>query len=254
MRKNPLISIITATYNCEEYIDYCLKSVANQKYTNIEHIVVDGLSTDKTLEIINLHINNISIFKSEKDSGIYDALNKGIRLANGDVIGFLHADDFYVSDDVLAKVSEAFEEDQSLCGVYSDLEYVSKNNINKQVRKWISKPFRKSLLLYGWMPGHPTLFIKKEWYLKIGCFDTSYHISADYLSILQLFSNPNFKSKYLPITIVKMRVGGVSNKSIKSIVRKSLEDWRALRSSNFSIPNSIFALLIKNLSKITQFY
>ena len=252
MENNITISIITATWNCASTLPDCLASVARQNYLNREHVIVDGASTDGTLDIINQHIEQIAAFKSERDKGIYDALNKGIQLATGDVVGFLHADDLYASDDALSKIAKAFE-DPSVCAVYGDLEYVSQQDTSKVIRHWQSKPFKQRDLGLGWMPAHPTLYARRDRYAQINGFDTSYRISADYLSILKLFTQPGFKTEYIPKVLVTMRLGGASNKSIKAIVKKSKEDWRALRSCGFSVTNALRAITWKNLNKLSQF-
>lgn len=197
-------------------------------------------------------INQIATFKSERDKGIYDALNKGIQLAKGDVIGFLHADDLYASVDVLLKISQAFD-DPEVCAVYGDLEYVSQKNTSKVIRRWQSKPFDQRSLRWGWMPAHPTLYVRRDWYSKIGGFDISYRIAADYLSILRLFTQPNFKTVHIPEVLVTMRLGGASNKSVKAIAKKTQEDWSALRSCDFSVVSALRAIAGKNLSKLSQF-
>ena len=248
----PKISIITATWNCKNTLPDCLASVARQDYAHREHIVVDGASTDGTIDVVRQHIDQIAIFKSERDEGIYDALNKGINLATGEVVGFLHADDLYASDEVLSKVGEAFA-DSSVCAVYGDLEYVKHQDTTKVVRRWQSHPFKKQDLSWGWMPAHPTLYVRKEWYSRIGGFDITYRIAADYLSVLHLFTQPEFRAVYLPNVLVKMRLGGVSNRSLRAIASKSKEDWRALRSYGFSWPTAMRAIAWKNLSKLTQF-
>lgn len=252
MANNITISVVTATWNCANTLSDCLASVARQTYTNHEHVVVDGASTDGTIAVINKHIDQISTFTSEPDKGIYDALNKGIQLATGNVVGFLHADDLYASDDVLEKIAQAFE-DPTVCAVYGDLEYVSQQDTSKVIRRWQSKPFNQRDLGWGWMPAHPTLYVRREWYAKIGGFDISYLIAADYLSILKLFTQPAFKTQYIPEVLVTMRLGGASNKSIKAIINKSKEDWRALRRCNFSVANALRAIAGKNLSKLAQF-
>lgn len=252
MGTNITISVVTATWNCATTLPDCLASVARQNYANKEHLVIDGASTDGTLDIVNQHIDQIATFKSERDNGIYDALNKGIKLATGDVVGFLHADDLYASDDVLSKIAKAFE-DFKVCAVYGDLEYVSQQDTSKVIRRWRSKPFVPQDLGWGWMPAHPTLYVRRDWYSKIGGFDISYRIAADYLSVLKLFSQLDFKAVYIPDVLVTMRLGGASNKSAKAIVKKSKEDWRALRSCNFSVPGALRAIAWKNLSKLAQF-
>ena len=247
------ISIVTATWNCVHTLPDCLNSLASQTFQSKQHIVVDGVSSDGTIELIKQHSGQVSIFKSEPDTGIYDALNKGILLATGDVVGFLHADDLYASQDVLCKVADAFE-DPTVCAVYGDLEYVKQTDTTKVVRRWKSKPFTSRDLAFGWMPAHPTLFVRREWYECIGGFDETYRISADYLSILLLFKQPGFKAIYIPEVFIKMRLGGVSNKSLQSVVLKTQEDWRALRSCGFSITWALRAIVWKNLSKLGQFF
>lgn len=253
MKKNITISIVTATWNCSNTLPECLASVARQDYPCRQHVVVDGASTDGTIEVIYQHLDQISIFKSESDKGIYDALNKGIRMSTGDVVGFLHADDLFASDDVLSKIAKAFE-DPSVCAVYGDLEYVSQKDTSKVIRRWRSNSFNQLDLGWGWMPAHPTLYVRRDWYLKIGEFDIGYRISADYLCILKLFTQAEFKATYIPDVLVTMRLGGASNKSIKSIIKKSKEDWCALRSCGFSVLGALRAIAWKNLSKITQFF
>ena len=252
MVNNITISIVTATWNCASTLTDCLASVARQNYANREHVIVDGASTDGTIDVIIRNIDQIATFKSESDKGIYDALNKGIELSTGDVVGFLHADDLYASDNVLSKIAEAFE-DPTVCAVYGDLEYVRKQDTSKVIRRWQSKPFSLRDLGWGWMPAHPTLYVRREWYSNIGGFDTSYRIAADYLSILKFFTQPEFKTLYIPDVMIKMRLGGASNKSIKAIIKKYKEDWRALRSCHFSVPGALRAIAWKNLSKLSQF-
>ena len=246
------ISVITATWNCAGTLPDCLDSVARQSYVNHEHLIIDGASTDGTLDVVNQHIDQIAMFKSEPDKGIYDALNKGIEMATGDVVGFLHADDLYASDEALSKIAKAFE-DPTVCAVYGDLEYVSQQDTTKVIRRWQSNSFKQRDLGWGWMPAHPTLYVRRNWYSKIGGFDISYRIAADYLSILKLFTQPGFKTKYIPDVLVTMRLGGASNKSIKAILKKTTEDWRALRSCDFSVLSALRAIAWKNLSKLSQF-
>lgn len=227
--------------------------MSQQAFQSKQHVIVDGASSDGTIDLVKKNSDPTSIFKSEPDKGIYDALNKGVLLATGDVVGFLHADDLYASNDVLLKVAKAFE-DPEVCAVYGDLEYVSEYDVRKVIRRWKSKPFNHRDLFWGWMPAHPTLYVRREWYTLIGGFDMSYKISADYLSILQLFSQPGFKAVYIPEVFVKMRMGGASNKSMKALLRKTKEDWRALRSCRFSFSRATLAIAWKNLSKVGQFF
>ena len=248
------VSIITATYNCVSVIEDCLVSVAGQSYENIEHIVIDGSSTDTTLEVLQNHRHALTKIVSEPDGGIYDALNKGIAYSSGEIIGFLHSDDVFSTKDVLKNVVSIFEADDSVSAVYGDLVYVQRSMPDKVVRTWRSSSFSPNFLKNGWMPPHPTLYVRRDWYERIGGFDTRYRIAADYFSILQLFSQPYFKAVYLPEVIINMRLGGASNRSLGAIFRKSLEDWDALRRSGFGVFGASRALLLKNLSKVSQFY
>ena len=246
------VSVISVTWNCAATIEDCLASVAAQTYINRQHVVVDGASTDGTLTLLESKRSQLGVLVSEPDKGIYDALNKGIAHSTGDVVGFLHADDLYAHPDVLADVAQAFA-DPTVCAVYGDLQYVKQQDPNQVVRHWKSAPFSARRLAWGWMPPHPTLYIRREWYEKIGGFDTRYRIAADYFSVLRLFSQPAFKAVYLPQVMVKMRLGGASNRSLKNIVRKSHEDFDALRRSGVGAFGGVGALAWKNLSKIKQF-
>lgn len=243
------ISIVTATFNSADTLVECLDSVESQSYKNLEHIIVDGKSTDHTIALIEKRVHSIATFISEPDEGLYFALNKGISVATGDVIGFLHSDDIYADMDVLSQVAEAFD-DHQICAVYGDLQYVQKINTNKVVRHWKSSPFRRWKLLFGWMPPHPTLFVRRQWLNAIDGFDTQYKISADYNSILSLFSKENFTAKYVPKLFIKMRIGGVSNQSLGNLIRKSKEDLHIARQYYFS---GIFTVISKNIIKIEQF-
>ena len=245
------VSIITATWNSESTILECLDSVGSQSYKNLEHIIVDGKSSDGTVNIINSTINNINsttIFISEPDNGIYDALNKGIMASTGEIIGFLHSDDLYSNSNILSHVMESFT-DPNICAVYGDLQYVKKDDTTKVIRKWKSSHFQRWKLYFGWMPPHPTLFVRREWYKKIGNFDTRYKISADYDSILSLFLNRDFIVKYIPILFIKMRMGGASNRSLVNVILKSKEDLCIARNHKLG---SIFPIFFKNISKIIQ--
>lgn len=243
------ISVVTATWNCEETVGDCLASVAAQTCDAVEHIVIDGASGDRTLEILQNHRAQLAELVSEPDTGIYDALNKGILRATGDVVGFLHADDVFGGPDVLQRVADAFAS-PDVSAVYGDLQYVQKQNINHVVRYWRSGEFSSRKLAWGWMPAHPTLYVRREWYEKVGGFDTSYRIAADYLSILKLFSQPEFRAFYIPRVMVKMRLGGASNRSLANLIRKSREDYNALRHTGVG---GLGALAWKNVSKLVQF-
>ena len=247
------ISIITATSNSINTIENCMQSVLGQSYKNMECIIIDGVSDDGTLALVRplceLH-GNIK-YISEPDTGIYDALNKGIVQATGDVIGFLHSDDFLASMDILAKIAIIFQ-DEKVDGVHGDLHYVHKEDTSKVIRYWKGEAFRPELLKKGWMPPHPTLFLKKEVYEKHGLFNLNYKIAADYEFILRIFSDPSLKFSYLPEVFTKMRMGGASNRGLKNIKLKSKEDLRILRANGFKNPLRVF--IYKNFSKLGQFF
>ncbi|MDD5247880.1 MAG: glycosyltransferase family 2 protein [Rhodocyclaceae bacterium] len=247
------ISVVTATCNCISTVEDCLDSVAHQTYLDREHVVIDGASRDGTVDLLQSHRNQLAVLVSEPDRGIYDALNKGIARASGDVVGFLHADDLYAHPDVLAHIAAVFETDPSVSAVYGDLQYVRRENTAEVVRDWKSAPYSKKRLAWGWMPPHPTLYVRREWYERIGGLDISYRIAADYYSVLQLFIQPAFRPTYLPEVLVKMRLGGASNRSVKAILLKSREDWVALHRSGVGAFGGVGALMWKNLSKISQF-
>ena len=246
------ISIITATFNCRDTILDTINSIRNQDYTNIEHVIIDGNSSDGSVDIIKALLTESSLFLSEADFGIYDALNKGISLSTGNVIGFLHSDDIYSSNDVLGRVASIFH-DPSVCAVYGNLNYVSRNDLSKVVRRWRSSDFVIGSLSRGWMPPHPTLFVRRDWYIKFQGFDRQYRISADYDCILKFFSDPFFKSIYIDKDLIKMRLGGISNNSLHNLFCKSREDWRILRNFGFGYLQAIRALTFKMLRKVFQF-
>ena len=243
-----LISVITATKNSSATILDCIDSVSMQSYSNVEHLIIDGQSWDGTIDILSAHSQKFSFMISESDQGIYDALNKGINYSKGDVIGFLHSDDVYSHVKVLSNIAKVFE-DPNVSAVYGDLQYVLKNDLNYVIRNWASSKFYYKNLKLGWMPPHPTLYVRREWYKSIGSFDTSYRISADYLSILRMFSQKDFHPVYIPEVLVKMRSGGVSNRSIKNIIHKSREDLKTLHSTRIG---GVGTLILKNLRKFCQ--
>ncbi|MFH6769540.1 glycosyltransferase family 2 protein [Gaetbulibacter aquiaggeris] len=247
------LSIITATYNSQATIASCMASLVQQSYQAIEYVIVDGNSSDDTLEIVKQYQLNYPhvAFKitSEPDLGIYDALNKGIAQATGAVIGFVHSDDVLASNTILSEIAQAFQ-NKALDGVYGDLQYVAHSNTNQVIRYWKSRSFHPKLLKQGWMPAHPTLFLKRGVYEKYGNFDTSYKIAADYDFMLRILKEHTLKFLYLPQVITKMRVGGMSNRSVKNIIQKSKEDYRAVTSNKVG---GLLSVLRKNTSKIKQF-
>ena len=244
------ISVITATFNSISTIAHSLDSVREQTYPHVEHVLIVGASTDGTLALLQSRREQFAVLVSERDRGIYDALNKGLDRATGDVVGFLHSDDWYPSPDVLSAVAAPFA-DPTVDAVYGDLEYVSKNNISQVIRQGQAGEVRRSSLALGWMPPHPTLFVRRRAYQALGGFDTSYSIAADYHSVLRMFSLPGFTAVYVPNVLVKMRVGGESNRSLANVITKSRQDLKALRQTGVGGWGS---LLAKNLRKVPQFF
>jgi len=243
------ISIVTAVYNRERTIKDAILSVQSQRYQNVEHVIQDGGSTDDTLQIIRDNKIAVAHLVSESDRGIYDAINKGIGRTSGDVIGLMHSDDFFAHDKILGQVAMAFD-DQSVDGVYGDLHYVSAVNTQKIIRHWKSGNYRKALLRRGWMPPHPTLYLRRRVFEEWGCYDPSFKVSADYDAMLRYLWKGNIKLVYLPEVMVKMRVGGESNRTLKLILQKTREDYKALRRNGVG---GICTLVEKNTRKLQQF-
>ncbi|KQI71234.1 family 2 glycosyl transferase [Loktanella sp. 5RATIMAR09] len=242
-------TIITAVRNRSKTIGQAIDSVSKQGYADVEHVVVDGASTDGTIEVVDARHHYGMLVISEPDLGIYDALNKGIEAANGDVIGVMHSDDFYAHNDVLAKVEACFAETGADL-VYGDLDYVSTANTDKIIRHWRSGDYNRKKLRRGWMPPHPALFVRRDVIERFGTYDTSFQIAADYDAMLRWLWTGSIHAAYVPEVLVKMRVGGESNRSIGRILRKSKEDYRALRSNDVG---GLATLAWKNIRKIPQF-
>ena len=249
------ISIITATYNSIKYLSDVLKSIQQQTYQNIEYIVIDGGSNDGTIEYLQ-QSNLIIHIISESDKGIYDALNKGIRLATGDIIGFLHSDDILASPQTIENIVRDFTipfwggkvEFSDI--VYGDLVFVDQNDTNKIVRYWKSQPFKPKILRRGWMPPHPTVFMRREVYEKHGLYNTDLKCAADYDFLLRILRDKKLNISYLPEIITKMRMGGVSTGGIKNMIVKSKEDYWVLKNNQMTFP--LWILFLKNISKIPQ--
>lgn len=253
------ISIITATWNSEASIADTQRSLAEQDYprNKIEWIVVDGASTDRTLERIKSGEFQPDKLISEPDNGIYDALNKGVAMATGDVVGFLHADDFLASPNVFNRISCTFR-NSGAKALYGDLQYIRPvgNGGFDVVRHWNSGVYYPHKLQWGWMPPHPTLYLKREIYERAKLengeyFDTSYRCAADYDFMMRILLKHEIEPAYLRMVLVKMRVGGVSNRSLKHIIQKSKEDWQVIRRNRMG---GIHTLAGKNLGKIGQFF
>jgi glycosyltransferase len=244
------VSIITTTFNSQNTILDTMKSVSKQTYQNIEHVIIDGNSTDNTLSIINQNKINNAIIVSEPDNGIYSAFNKGLHNATGDIVGFLNSDDFFSYNEAIQDVVSCLSNNR--CdSIYADLQYVQKNTIRKVVRNWKSGTYNRKKLKYGWMPPHPTFYMKKKNYTQLGGFDETLKVSADYDAMLRYLWLEKISCCYLPKCVVTMRLGGHSNKNIKNILIKMNDDIKSLKKNNIPWP---FALIIKNITKIPQFF
>lgn len=243
------ISIVTATYKAEDTIGQAIHSVARQDYPDVEHVIVDGASPDFTLDVIRSLQTPSMIVVSEPDGGIYDAINKGIARANGEVIGLVHADDFLAHPQVLSRVAAAFA-DPTVDAAYGDLDYVARDDPDRILRHWIAGHFSPGKLRRGWMPPHPTLYLRRRVFDSWGRYDTGYRIAADYDAVLRYFGRGRIRATYIPEVLVKMRMGGVSNRNLHQILQKSSEDYRALRHNGVG---GFGTLAAKNLSKLPQF-
>jgi glycosyltransferase len=246
--KMPIVTIITIVSNNVKTIRNAIQSVAFQDYPNIEHIVIDNASKDGTLEAIYEQKDVISLIVSEPDDGIYFALNKGIRLSKGEIIGFLNSDDILKSRNTISKIVSALK-DSNFDAVYGDLQYFSMKKPNQITRLWNTGEFSLKKIKKGWMPPHPTFYTYKKTYTDFGFFDESYKISSDYEMMLRLFYCHRIRAKYLPEVLVKMQRGGVSNQNFKSIFLKTREDLRIMKKYKFNISS----LILKNISKFSQF-
>lgn len=245
------ISIITVVYNNEKTIKDALNSVLGQTYKDIEYIIVDGKSNDKTVSIIKEYKNKLGCFISEKDFGIYDAMNKGINAATGDVIGILNSDDLYQDTNVIETVMNQFNQNPSIDIVYGDLVYVKSDNVNKVVRNWKSNPYYNSFFENGNVPPHPSLFVKKSVYEKAGLFNLDFKLAADYEFMLRIFKKYNFNSKYINRVIVKMRLGGATNQSFSNIIRQNIEIINAWNHNELKLPFLLMPLRI--IKRLIQF-
>lgn len=243
------ISVITAVYNRNAVVGDAVDSVLRQTYRDIDYVIQDGGSTDGTLARIAERKAPRIRLCSERDDGLYDAINRGIARASGEVIGLMHSDDVFASDDVLARVAEALN-DPAVDGVYGDLDYVSTGDMSRTIRKWRSGGYAPEKLRRGWMPPHPTLYLRRSVFAAWGAYDTSYRIAADYDAMLRYLVRGGIRLAYVPKVFVRMRVGGESNRSLSKILTKSREDYRAIRANGVG---GLRTLALKNLSKIGQF-
>ena len=242
------ISVITIVYNNHECIKSCMESVLSQSYPNIEHIVIDGGSTDGTQKQIEPFVNKLGYYISEKDTGLYNALNKGIKKATGDIIGILHSDDVFYSSDTISKIVVSFHNSDADL-VYANGMYVDKENTSLVKRIYKAKPFRKRYLNFGWIPLHTTIYVKKEVFEDFGLYNESYSIASDYDISLRWFQNSVIKKHFLNKWVVKMRLGGKSTTASLQ-KRKSKEDLQIIKKYNLF---GSFTLLCKILRKIPQY-
>jgi glycosyltransferase involved in cell wall biosynthesis len=243
------ISLITVAYNAESTIKRCIESVIGQNFKNIEYIIIDGGSTDGTIPIINQYKDQIGIFLSEPDKGIYDAMNKGIKLAHGDIIGLLNADDFFADNDILSAVALAFTQ-QNADIIYGDLDYV--NSQGKIIRKWRSKAYVHGMFNWGWMPPHPTFYCKRNLFEKFGFYSLEYGTAADYDLMLRFMHVNKISAYYLKKVMIKMNIGGASNKTYSNRVKGSYNDLKVMRNNGILVP--IITLIFKPLRKVTQYF
>ena len=243
------VSIITVVLNNAPYVEDCIQSVIGQKYQNYEYIIVDGGSTDGTVDIVKKYDRYISKWISEPDQGMYDAMNKGIKLASGDVIGMLNSDDWYTNSDVISIVAEEFEV-KNVDSIFADLVFVKRDDPQKIFRYCDSSLFKAERFAYGWMPAHPTFFVKRIFYEKYGLFKTDYHIAADYELLARMLGNRKISYSYLPAIIVKMRTGGLSTKNFKSNWILNREIIRACAENG--IRTNYLKVYSKYFAKISQ--
>jgi glycosyltransferase involved in cell wall biosynthesis len=246
------ISLITVVYNNERKIRCAIESVLSQKNIDIEYIIIDGGSTDNTLKIINEYSDRISIIISEKDNGIYDAMNKGIAYATGEIIGLLNSDDIYFDEYVLEKVCSTFINDTTLDVIYGNLLYVDYNNVNKIIRKWRSSSIGNNFFEFANVPPHPSTFVRKKVYEIAGVYNVNYFTASDYDFLFRVLKIFKFKSYYLDSYFVRMRVGGASNSSFINIIKQNLVIIKIWKDNNRSMPFYFFP--IKILKKLKQYF
>jgi glycosyltransferase involved in cell wall biosynthesis len=242
------ISVITAVYNRVATVAQAIESVRRQSWPHVEHVVIDGGSTDGTLEVLNRFKAGFGVIVSERDRGIYDALNKGLARATGDAVGFLHSDDFFATPTVLERVANAFAGGADI--VFGDLDYVDMDDVAKVIRRWRCGAYSKGRLAKGWMPPHPTFYVRQSLIEQLGGFDLSMTLAADYDFMLRYLLHAGDKSAYVPDVLVKMRTGGASNRSFAALLQNARENMAALRKNNMA---SVGTLVLNKLRKLHQF-
>lgn len=223
-----LISVITVSFNSANTIADTIRSVAGQKHPDIEHLVIDGLSTDDTVKVVETNRHSRLLLRSEPDAGIYDAMNKGLNSATGEIIGFLNADDVFADTEVLARIANAFEADQCAEACFGDLVYVTEDNC-RVVRHWKSRQYLKGIFAQGWCPAHPTFYIRRTALDRLGQFDLNYSLAADVEFMMRYLERGGLTAIYIPRIQVRMRIGGATNKSWRNIVRQNCEILQALK-------------------------
>ena len=244
------VSVITATYNRDATIVRAISSVKKQIYTDIQVVVIDGASQDDTISLVSPMLDDKDILQSEPDQGIYDALNKGLDLADGEIVAFLHSDDLYFDNNVISRVVEIFSDD-SVDVVYGDVCFFSGSSVTKTKRRYRSDKLSERNLAWGKMPAHPAIFIRRQIYEEIGYFETDFQIAADYEFLCRLVQYANLKSVYLSSVLVRMELGGASTGGVRNTILLNKEVFRAIRKND--IYTNIFMLLSKYPSKIIQF-
>ena len=244
------VSLITVTYNSEKHLASCIESVIQQDHPNIEYIVVDGSSSDQTISIIESYGPAVDKWLSEKDHGMYDAINKGMQMATGDIIGILNSDDMLASPQVISQIVRCFEQ-HSIDSLYGDLVYVDEEDTDKIFRFWKGAAYNRGAFHWGWMPAHPTFYIRREIVEQLGGYKTHFFTAADFEFMTRYLYKHRISSYYLPELIVKMRKGGLSNRSLKRRLRANRRDYLALKQNG--VPFPLFASLIKPIRKLPQF-
>lgn len=247
------VTIVTVAYNSIATLEDTIKSVLAQTYADMEYIIIDGASTDGTQELVRSYesiFNGRLKWISEKDKGIYDAMNKGIKMATGDVVGILNSDDYFTNDDVIERMAQSFE-DKNLDAVYGDIHFIHDSEPDKCVRYYSSKPFRPLWLRFGFMPAHPSFYCRKEVFEKAGLYKTDYKIGSDYEMMVRLFMVHKIKAKYLPMDFVTMRTGGASTRNFKSRLQLIKDDVRGCRENG--IYTNPLMISMKFLYKIFEF-
>ena len=244
------VSIITVTFNSAQYLQDCINSVRSQTYSNIEYIIVDGKSTDHTMGIVRKNQEAIDYWVSETDRGMYDAINKGLAVATGDIIGILNSDDVLDNENVINTIVSCFEK-EGVDSIYGDLEFVDRHDVNKVMRIWKGQPFKRSRFRYGWMPAHPTFYVKRSLVEKYGAYENHYFSAADYEFMSRYLYLHKVSSFYIPELLVRMRMGGQSNVNFKQRIRANRRDYLAMKKNK--IPFAFIVSILKPLIKVHQF-